>query len=61
MGTRSPDVPDTYLTDCEALLAVTDVTSELWKNFLRLRQAGKKFAHHLSNQAVVPSKRIELG
>jgi hypothetical protein len=31
MGTRSPDVPDTYLTGSDAVLAVTDVTTGLWK------------------------------
>jgi hypothetical protein len=30
-GTRSPDVPDTYLTGWKDVLAVTDVTNGLWK------------------------------
>jgi hypothetical protein len=31
VGTRSPDVPDSYSTHPGAVLAVTDVTMGLWK------------------------------
>ena len=33
-GTRSPEVPDIYLTDLGLALAVTDVTKGLWKTGL---------------------------
>ncbi len=41
-GTRSPEVPDTYLMDSRLALAVTDVTKGLWKTGLAKQPSAAK-------------------